>query len=81
MNRRLSENEGKDEMIGNDIARAVNNNWRVTRKYLLIGSTIPSYILLLAASLVLFSNTALAASGSVKSFMMNMKDKYERSTK
>ncbi|GAG16156.1 unnamed protein product, partial [marine sediment metagenome] len=49
-------------MIEKDIARTVNNNWKIRRKYLSIRSIIPSYILLLAASLVLFSNTALAAS-------------------
>ena len=49
-------------MIEKDIARTVNNNWKIRRKYLSIRSIIPWYILLLAASLVLFSNTALAAS-------------------
>ena len=58
---RLSENKGENKMIENDIARTVNSNWKIRRKYLLIISIIPSYILLLAASLVLFSNTALAA--------------------
>jgi len=49
-------------MIRNDIARTTNNNWKIRRKYFSIRSIIPSYTLLLAASLVLFSNTALAAS-------------------
>lgn len=49
-------------MIENDIARWVNNNWKIRRKYLSIRSIIPFYILFLAASLVLSSNTALAAS-------------------
>ena len=49
-------------MIENDMARTVNNNWKISKKYLSIGSIIPFYILVLAASLVLSSNTALAAS-------------------
>ena len=49
-------------MIKNDIARTVNNNWRVRRKYRLISSIGPAHILILVASLVLLMNTALTAS-------------------
>ncbi|MEE8180047.1 MAG: DUF2334 domain-containing protein, partial [bacterium] len=49
-------------MIKNHIARWINNNWKIRRKYLSTSSIIPFYILFLAASLVLSSNTALAAS-------------------
>lgn len=61
MNRRLSENEGEDEMIGNDIARPVSSNWRIRKKYLSISSIGVRHILILGVSLALLANTALAA--------------------
>jgi len=49
-------------MIKNNIARTVNNNWKLRSKYLSIGSIIPLYILFIVTGLLLSSNTALAAS-------------------
>ena len=49
-------------MIKNDIARWVNNNWKIRRKYRSIPSIGLAHILLLGASLALLANTALAAS-------------------
>lgn len=49
-------------MIGNDIARTVNNNWKIRRKYLSISGIGLAHILILGASLALLANTALAVS-------------------
>lgn len=49
-------------MIRNDIARTVNNNWKIRRKYLSIPGIGLAHILILTAILVLFSNTALTVS-------------------